>query len=188
MTFSIAIAQVNPIVGDVDGNLAIVRRARTEAAALGADLVVFPELVLVGYPPEDLVLRPALVEAAAQALDALEQESASGPALVVTLPWREGGCLHNAVALVAEGRRHLRFKHELPNYGVFDEKRVFSAGPLGQPVTFRDVTIGLPICEDIWFPDVSAHLAQLGAELLLPAFHHSFNQTFRSVLKSKLGR
>ena len=77
MTFSIAIAQVNPIVGDVDGNLAIVRRARTEAAVLGADLVVFPELVLVGYPPEDLVLRPALVEAAAQALDALEQESAS---------------------------------------------------------------------------------------------------------------
>src|SRR5688572_28639266 len=167
MIFSIAIAQVNPIVGDVDGNLAIVRRARTEAAALGADLVVFPELVLVGYPPEDLVLRPALVEAAAQALDALEQESGSGPALVVTLPWREGGCLHNAVALLAEGRRHLRFKHELPNYGVFDEKRVFSSGPLGQPITFRDVRIGLPICEDIWFPQVSAHLASLGAELLL---------------------
>jgi NAD+ synthase len=167
MSFSIAIAQVNPLVGDVAGNLAIVRRARIEAAALGADLVVFPELVLVGYPPEDLVLRPALVDAAAQALDALEQESASGPALVVTLPWREGGCLHNAVALVAEGRRQLRFKHELPNYGVFDEKRVFSPGPLGQPVTFRDIRIGLPVCEDIWFPTVSAQLAHFGAELLL---------------------
>ena len=88
MSFTIAIAQVNPTVGDVAGNLALVRRARDEAAALGADLVVFPELVLVGYPPEDLVLRPALVEAAAQALEALERESTSGPALVVTLPWR----------------------------------------------------------------------------------------------------
>ena len=167
MSLSIAIAQVNPIVGDVAGNLAIVRRARSEAAALGADLVVFPELVLVGYPPEDLVLRPALVEAAAQALEALTQESTEGPALVVTLPWREGGCLHNAVALVADGQRQLRFKHELPNYGVFDEKRVFSSGPLGQPVTFRDCRIGLPICEDIWFPKVTEHLARLGAELLL---------------------
>jgi NAD+ synthase len=151
----------------VRGNLAIVRRARDEAAALGADLVAFPELVLVGYPPEDLVLRPALVEAAAQALAALERESLSGPGVIVTLPWREGGCLHNAVALVAEGCRQLRFKHELPNYGVFDEKRVFSPGPLGQPVTFRNLRLGLPICEDIWFSTVAAHLGRAGAELLV---------------------
>ena len=167
MSLTIAIAQVNPIVGDVPGNLAIVRRAREEAAALGADLLVFPELVLVGYPPEDLVLRPALVQAASNALDALERESTSGPALVVTLPWVEGGCLHNAVALVADGRRQLRFKYELPNYGVFDEKRVFSPGSLGQPVTFRQIRIGLPICEDVWFPTVASHLARAGAELLL---------------------
>jgi NAD+ synthase len=165
--FTIAIAQVNPVVGDVTGNLAIVRRAREQAADLGGDLVVFPELALVGYPPEDLVLRPALVEASAHALDALERESGSGPALVVTAPWREGGCLHNAVALVADGRKQLRFKYELPNYGVFDEKRVFSPGPLPQPVMFRDLTVGLPICEDIWFPLVASHLAHLGAELLL---------------------
>ena len=167
MSLTIAIAQVNPIVGDVPGNLAIVRRAREEAAALGADLLVFPELVLVGYPPEDLVLRPALVQAASNALDALERESTSGPALVVTLPWVEGGCLHNAVALVADGRRQLRFKYELPNYGVFDEKRVFSPGSLGQPVTFRQIRLGLPICEDVWFPTVASHLARAGAELLL---------------------
>jgi NAD+ synthase len=165
--FTIAIAQVNPVVGDVTGNLAIVRRAREQAADLGGDLVVFPELVLVGYPPEDLVLRPALVEAAAHALGALERESTSGPALVVTAPWREGGCLHNAVALVADGQTQLRFKYELPNYGVFDEKRVFSPGSLPQPVRFREVTLGLPICEDIWFPVVASHLARLGAELLL---------------------
>jgi NAD+ synthase len=167
MNCTIAIAQVNPVVGDVTGNLATVRRARDHAADLGADLVVFPELVLVGYPPEDLVLRPAVVDAASQALDVLEHESLSRPALVVTLPWREGGCLHNAVALVADGRRQLRFKSELPNYGVFDEKRVFSPGPLGQPVRFRDIRLGLPICEDIWFSAVAAHLAQAGAELLV---------------------
>ena len=167
MSLTIAIAQVNPVVGDISGNLALVRRTRDDAAALGADLVVFPELVLVGYPPEDLVLRPALVEAAASALHALVGESTSGPALLVTLPWREGGCLHNAVALVADGQHVLRFKYELPNYGVFDEKRVFAPGPLPQPVTFRDVRLGLPICEDIWFPTVSAHLARQGAELLL---------------------
>ena len=168
MTLSIACAQVNPTVGDVHGNTAIVRRARDEAATLGADLVVFPELVLVGYPPEDLVLRPALVEATSAALLALQQESSKGaPALVVTLPWAADGYVHNAVALVAEGRVDLRFKHELPNYGVFDEKRIFAAGPLPEPVRFRDHTIALPICEDIWKPDVVAHLAAAGAELLV---------------------
>src|SRR4030095_6527084 len=126
MTLTIAFSQLNPTVGDIVGNATLVRRARDEAAAQGADLVVFPELVLVGYPPEDLVLRPALVEAAAHALAALERESVSGPGVVVTAPWRERGCLHNAVALLADGQRQLRFKYELPNYGVFDEKRVFS--------------------------------------------------------------
>jgi NAD+ synthase len=165
---SIALAQLNPTVGDVAGNLARVRRARDRAAELGTDLIVFPELVLVGYPPEDLVLRPALVEAAALALGELERESASGgPALVVTLPWRADGCLHNTVALVADGRSELRFKHELPNYGVFDEKRIFNAGSMPAPVVFRGVRLGLPICEDIWFPAVTQHLAHAGAELLL---------------------
>src|SRR5262245_21958989 len=114
MTLAIAVAQLNPIVGDVAGNAALIRRAWTEAASRGADLVVFSELVVVGYPPEDLVLRPALVQAAAAVLGELERESAAGgPGLVVTLPWAEGGCVFNTVALVHRGRREVRFKHEL---------------------------------------------------------------------------
>ena len=168
MTLSIAFAQVNPTVGDIPGNAALVRRARGNAAALGADLVVFSELVLVGYPPEDLVLRPALVQAAAAVLRELERESAGGgPGLVVTLPWAADGVVYNAVALVADGRTELRFKYELPNYGVFDEKRLFTPGPLPDPVVFRDVRLGLPVCEDVWSPACVAHLAQGGAELLL---------------------
>ena len=168
MSLSIALAQLNPTVGDVAGNAALVRRARDHAATLGADLVVYPELVLVGYPPEDLVLRPALVEAAARVLQELERESAAGqPGLVVTLPWTSSGDVYNAVALIADGRTELRFKHELPNYGVFDEKRVFRPGPLPEPVTFRGVRIGIPICEDIWYAACVTHLAQQGAQLLL---------------------
>jgi NAD+ synthase len=167
-SLSIALAQYNPIVGDVAGNLALVRRARAAAAAEGADLVLFSELFLVGYPPEDLVLRPALVTAAADALRALQHESAAGgPALVITLPWSEHGRLFNAVALVADGRSDLRYKHELPNYGVFDEKRVFTPGPLPAPVDFRGARLGLPICEDVWFAGTAQHLAGQGAELLL---------------------
>ena len=168
MGLSIAFAQMNPTVGDVAGNLARVRRARDRGRELGADLVVFSELVLVGYPPEDLVLRPALVDAAAAALRELERDTASGsPAVLVTLPWRANGCLHNAAALVADGRSEIRFKHELPNYGVFDEKRVFNPGPLPALIPFRGVRLGVPICEDIWFPTVTAHLARAGAEILL---------------------
>jgi NAD+ synthase len=165
---SIACAQLNPRVGDLAGNAALVRQARVDAAALGADLVVFSELVLVGYPPEDLVLRPALVEAAAGVLRELERESASGvPGIVVALPWAQDGLLYNAVAMVADGHSQIRFKHELPNYGVFDEKRVFAPGPLPDPVTFRNVRIGLPVCEDVWSPPCATHLARMGAELLL---------------------
>ena len=168
VALSIAFAQINPTVGDLPGNAALIRRARDSAAALGAELVVFSELVLVGYPPEDLALRPALVQAAAAILGELERESAPGvPGLVVTLPWAENGHVYNCAALVADGRTELRFKHDLPNYGVFDEKRIFSSGPLPDPVVFRDVRLGLPICEDIWTPACTAHLAKAGAELLL---------------------
>ena len=125
--------------------------------------------MLVGYPPEDLVLRPALLDAAAAALQTLERESAGPavPGVVVTLPWREKGRVHNAVALIDRGRTQLRLKHELPNYGVFDEKRVFEPGPLPEPVMFREARIGLPVCEDIWLDRVTSHLATRGVQLML---------------------
>ena len=196
MRLAIALAQLNPTVGDVSGNLARIRRARDEAAGRGAQLVVFPELALTGYPLEDLALRPALVDAAASALADLQRESApERPGLVVTLPWAEDGHVYNAAALVADGHSHLRFKHELPNYGVFDEKRVFTPGPLPEPVTFRGTRMGLPICEDVWRPDVVAHLADAGARILLvpngspfevDKFHQRFELTRQRVQESGL--
>ncbi len=179
---NIALAQLNPLVGDVPGNLAKAREARAEAARLGADLVLFSELFLVGYPPEDLVLKPAIQEDAEVALQALAADTADGgPALLMGAPWREHGKLYNAIALLDGGRvETVRLKVDLPNYGPFDEKRVFAAGPMPGPVNFRGVRIGVPICEDIWTSDVVETLAETGAELLLvsngsPYEHEKFD-------------
>ncbi|HSP51023.1 MAG TPA: NAD+ synthase [Pseudolabrys sp.] len=166
---AIAVAQLNSTVGDIAGNAEKVRRARLAAAAQGADLVVFPELFIAGYPPEDLVLKPAFQAACRVAIEALARETASaGPALLVGTPWLDGGKLYNAVALLDGGAiTAMRFKVDLPNYGVFDEKRVFAPGPMPGPVNFRGVRLGLPICEDIWGEEIVECLAETGAELLL---------------------
>ena len=165
----LALAQINCTVGDIAGNADAVRRARAEAAGFGADLVVFSELFLAGYPPEDLVLKPAFQEACREALEALARETAdNGPALLVGLPWAAEGACHNAVALLEGGRiAAVRFKVDLPNYGVFDEKRVFRAGRLPGPIMFRGVRLGVPICEDIWSDEIVECLAETGAELLI---------------------
>ena len=165
----LALAQISPVVGDIDGNLARLRAARREAAAFGADLMLAPELFLSGYPPEDLVLKPAFQEACRSACEALARETSDGgPAALVGLPWVEGGKLYNAVALLAGGRiEAVRFKVDLPNYGVFDEKRVFRPGPDPGPITFRGVRLGVPICEDIWGPNPVECIAETGGEILL---------------------
>ena len=165
----LALAQTRSTVGDIVGNAGQVRAARAEAAAKGADLVMFPELNLAGYPPEDLVLKPAFQEACRTAAEELARETADGgPALLIGLPWVEDGKLYNAYALLAGGRiEAVRFKVDLPNYGVFDEKRVFARGPVPGPVVFKGVRIGIPVCEDIWTDEVCECLAETGAEMLL---------------------
>ncbi len=168
-TLSITLAQLNQSVGDIAGNAAAMLAARERAREQGADLIVFPEMQLIGYPPEDLVLKPALIERAALELERLAAQTGDGgPAMLVGSVFVRDGSLHNGVALLDQGKvAAVRLKHELPNYGTFDEVRLFQPGPLPEPVVFKGVMIGLPICEDIWHPDVCRHLADFGAELLI---------------------
>jgi NAD+ synthase len=168
---AIAIAQLNPIVGDVTGNRDKVVAAWETAADRSADIVLYSELVLSGYPPEDLVMKPAFMRHLHDAVQFICDHTAKrkdGPALLLTTPWEIDGTRHNAALLIDQGKIvDVRAKHDLPNYGVFDEKRVFEAGPMPTPISFRGVKIGVPICEDVWTPDVVAHLADAGAELFL---------------------
>jgi NAD+ synthase len=163
----IAVHQSNPSMGDLRANADAILAAR--ARVPDADLLLTPELSLIGYPPEDLVLKPALVAAADAELARLAEATvAPGPALLVGTTYRAPAGLHNAVALLDSGRvQAITAKHDLPNYGVFDEKRVFAPGPLPEPIPFRGRRLGVLICEDMWAPCVSAHLAARGADLLL---------------------
>ena len=168
-TLRIALAQLNPTVGDVAGNAAKMREARLEAARLSADVVMFPELFLAGYPPEDLVLKPAFQDVCRQICEELARETADGgPAVLVGLPWVEDKNLYNAYALLDGGAvAAVRFKVDLPNYGVFDEKRVFAPGPLPGPVVIRGVRVGIPVCEDIWGDEIVECITETGGEILL---------------------
>ena len=173
--FTITLAQLNPTLGDVEGNAAKARAARAKAAADGADLVVFSELFIAGYPPEDLVHKPAFQAACRTVVETLAKETADGgPAMLIGTPWVDDDKLYNACALLDGGRiAAIRYKANLPNYGVFDEKRLFSRGPAGGPVTIRGVRVGVPICEDIWleesedYENVVETLAETGAEILV---------------------
>jgi NAD+ synthase len=168
-SFKLALAQLNAVVGDLEGNLRKAREARARAAEASADLIAFSELYLTGYPIEDLVLKPALQKAAREAAEELARDTADGgPAILVGLPWGDGPFVYNAVALLDAGRiETVRYKNNLPNYGVFDEKRVFAPGPTPEPIDFRGIKIGVPVCEDIWSEEVCEALAQAGAQLLI---------------------
>lgn len=167
---SIAIAQINPTVGDVAGNIALIEEFARDANAHGADLMVATELAVSGYPPEDLVLKPEfqnrIIEAVTNLATKLDAEGL--PAVLLGSPWKIDDKLYNAALLLDGGEvKHARLKHELPNYGVFDEKRVFEQGPLPGPIPFRDVRLGVMVCEDMWFPDVAECLEESGAEFLI---------------------
>ncbi len=168
VTLKIAVGQLNPIVGDIDGNLQLALAAWQDAGAMGADLLVLTELFISGYPPEDLVLKPVFVTACQDAVAELARQTGDGPAIIIGSPWRDGDKVHNGIALLDGGEiSAVRFKVELPNYGVFDEARVFKPGPLPGPVDFRGVRIGMPVCEDIWVEGVVECLKETGAEILI---------------------
>ncbi|MDP9127305.1 MAG: NAD+ synthase [Pseudomonadota bacterium] len=165
----VALAQLNPAVGDILPNIEKLRVSRKRAATSGAQLIVTPELFLSGYPPEDLVLKSSFQQSIADAVAVLAMETKDGgPAILLGTPWRDGQHLYNAALLLSEGRILAKsFKHDLPNYGPFDEKRVFTAGPLPEPIEFHGLKLGVMICEDMWTPASAAHLKKQQAQLLL---------------------
>ncbi len=166
--FRITLGQLNPTVGDLAGNAALAHRAWEEGRDAGADLVALPEMFLTGYNAQDLVMKPAFQVAAIAHLEALAEVCADGPPLAIGSLWIEGTDLYNAYVILRNGKIASQvLKHHLPNEAVFDEVRIFDAGPLGGPYSVGGTRIGSPICEDAWYEDVAETLAETGAEFLL---------------------
>ena len=167
-TFRITLGQLNPVVGDIAGNAAKTKAAWDAGKAANADIVALPEMFLVGYNAQDLVMKPVFHQAAMAAAETLAAECADGPSLAIGSPWAEGGKLYNAYLVCTGGRIVTKvLKHELPNETVFDEVRIFDAGPLGGPYAVGNIRVGSPICEDAWHVDVTETLAETGAEFFL---------------------
>ena len=179
-SLSIAIVQIEPHIGDIDGNVEKIRAARADAAKAGADLAVFSELVISGYPPEDLVQKQSYQRACREAVEALAAETNDGgPAIIIGGPWAEDGALYNGAFLLADGAIVAkRYKVRLPNYGVFDEPRRFTPGPeFPKPIPFKGARLGLMICEDMWLPGAGEALAEAGADFLIAPHGSPFRET-----------
>jgi NAD+ synthase len=168
-TLKMLVAQLNPVVGDIQGNLALAQSAHAEARYKGAELLVLSELFILGYPAEDLVLKPSAVENSMAAIEALAKETKGGAAILIGSPWAVDGKLYNSALLLRDGGIEARYdKRELPNYGVFDEKRIFDAGTAPHIThNFNGIKVGIAICEDLWFTRVPAALHEVGAEMLI---------------------
>ncbi|MBB93536.1 MAG: NAD+ synthase [Rhodobacteraceae bacterium] len=166
--FRVTLAQLNPVVGDLEGNAAQARSAWDQGKAAGADLVALPEMFIAGYNARDLVMKPAFHTAAMDTVRTLAAQCADGPALAIGAPWTEGTSLYNAYLLCRGGKIvSAVLKHNLPNNEVFDEVRIFDSGPLGGPHAVGNTRVGFPICEDAWHPEVAETLAETGAEFLV---------------------
>lgn len=169
-TLRIATAQLNPTVGDLSGNIEKAKIAYDDAVRHKSDLVLFTELFISGYPPEDLVLKPSFLQACDEALqEVCAFTTNGGPGIIIGYPRQNGEKRHNSIAVIDNGEIiAIRDKVDLPNYGEFDEKRVFDIGEMPGPVNFRGIRIGIPICEDIWGDlGICETLAETGAEILL---------------------
>jgi len=166
--FRLSLAQLNPTVGDLEGNAARAYAAWAMAKDAGADMVALPEMFITGYQAQDLIMKPAFYREAMAAVETLARDCADGPVLAIGGPYAEDGKLYNAYFICRGGAVVTRMlKHHLPNYDVFDERRHFSRGPIQGPYSVGPVRIGSPICEDSWFPDVCETMVESGAEILL---------------------
>jgi NAD+ synthetase len=191
-TLKIAIAQINCIVGDLTGNALKILFAAERARALGADLLLTPELALVGYPPEDLLLRPDFYRAAARELEVLARQ-VRGIDVVVGHPLEEAGKRYNAASLLRDGKVAATYrKFRLPNYEVFDEERYFASGKTPCVIEVKGVRCGLTICEDLWMEGAAEAAREAGAELVLSlnaSPYHMNKQARRfEVLRARVAR
>ncbi|MBV2359303.1 NAD+ synthase [Thalassococcus sp. CAU 1522] len=179
--FRLTMAQLNPTVGDLAGNAAKAREAWAQGRAAGADLVALPEMFITGYQAQDLVMKPAFVTDAVRHIEALAADCADGPALAIGGPCPQGTKLHNSYYVLEGGKvAAVTHKYFLPNFNVFDEVRVFSRDRMQGPVSVNGVRVGMPVCEDAWYPDVAEAMAESGAEILLvpngsPYFRDKFD-------------
>ncbi|MDW4500115.1 NAD+ synthase [Sulfitobacter sp. D35] len=166
--FRITLGQLNPTVGDLAGNAALALKAWEAGRTAGADLVALPEMFITGYQIQDLVMRRSFQLDVARRIEQLARDCADGPPMAIGSPWVEGTKLYNAYLILKGGRIASQvLKHHLPNEDVFDEVRIYDAGPLGGPYAVGNTRIGSPICEDAWYEDVAETLAETGAEFLL---------------------
>ena len=166
--FQITLAQLNPTVGDLEGNYKVAIEAWKKAQRVGSDLIAFTELFITGYNTQDLIQKPSFFKAAQDQILELAKTCKNGPAIAIGGPAYLKGKLYNAYYILADGNvANVIMKHHLPNQNVFDEKRIFDEGEISGPYQIGPIRIGSPICEDAWHSDVSETLSETGAQLLL---------------------